>query len=482
MRLSSLLPQDIGTIHLVGIGGIGMSGIAELLHRLGYKVSGSDLNNNANVMRLRQMGIEVFIGHGPDNIKEAAVVVKSTAVKYENPEIEAARKLGIPVIRRSEMLAELARHMDAVAVAGSHGKTTTTSLLGHAFDVAGLEPTVINGGIINAYGSNVHMGASDWAIIEADESDGTLLKIPATFGIITNIDAEHMDFWHDFAALKKGFTQFIDNLPFYGAAILCVDDPVLQEFSEKIQDRRIVRYALHNNDADIMAENIRCTNSGSTFDVKIQNSILETDIKELKDITIPLIGPHNVSNALTVVAMGLLLKWEESVIRQSLQSFEGVKRRFTITGVVGGITIIDDYGHHPNEIKATLKAAELASGNQGQVIAVVQPHRYSRLEDLWDEFTECFEAADKVVVAPVYAAGEEPRKGIDAEHLAKALNDKGKEAHLIEGPEQLASTIDGLASSGDYVVCLGAGSITAWANALPEELSSLRQQAAASSA
>ena len=463
------MPLDIGAIHFVGIGGIGMSGIAEILHNMGYEVQGSDANANANVERLQKMGIDVKIGQKAENVKNAAVVVKSTAVKNDNPEIKAARKNKIPVVKRSEMLAELTGLKATIAIAGTHGKTTTTSLVGRVLDEAGLDPTVINGGIINAYGTNARLGSGDWMVAEADESDGTFIKIPATAGIITNIDPEHLDYWGDYDSLKAAFKTFLKQMPFYGFAVLCADNKEVKKLAKQIKDRRIITYGI-KKDADIRATNIKHDVGGSRFDAEINEQK-----RTLKGIKLSAPGQHNVLNALAAIAVGLELKIDDKVIISAFKNFEGVKRRFTKTGEVGGITIIDDYGHHPTEIAATLKAGkEVVNGGKGKIIAVVQPHRYSRLKNLFDEFLKCFKNADKVIVADVYEAGEKPIKGIDKEHLVKALKENGVDATALKSREDLAETVNEMANSGDLVICLGAGSITLWAQELPKELEELR--------
>ena len=459
---SRTMPLNVGRIHLIGIGGIGISGIAEILHNLGYSVSGSDIADNANVARLRKMGIVVFIGHLASNIDGASVVVYSTAVSKDNPEIVAARGKKIPVLHRAEMLAEIARLKATVAIAGTHGKTTTTTMNAAMFAAAKLDPTIINGGIINAYGTNAVLGKGDWLVVEADESDGTFIKFPSTIGIVTNIDAEHLDYWKTFENIVEGFRTFIQNLPFYGLAVLCNDHPVVAQLAKEITDRRIVTYAL-NTPADLRAENLRFTPEGTRFDVG-----------DLKDLLLPMPGVHNVQNSLSAIAVALELDFGEEVIRSALANFSGVKRRFTKTGETNGITVIDDYGHHPKEIQATLAAARTIQQKKGKIIAVVQPHRYSRLSTLFDGFANCFKDADTVIVTEVYAAGEQPISGYDRDSLIGGIKKNGhKSVYPLMAREDLAKLVTEHAKAGDMVVCLGAGSISQWAYALPDELKAL---------
>ncbi|MAF96738.1 MAG: UDP-N-acetylmuramate--L-alanine ligase [Rhodospirillaceae bacterium] len=464
-------PIDIGTIHFVGIGGIGMSGIAEVLHTLGYSVQGSDVNDGANVKRLRDLGIPVHIGHREKNLGDAGVVVTSTAVKADNPEVQAARQRLLPVVRRAEMLGELMRLKWSIAVGGTHGKTTTTSLVAHVLDVAGMDPTVINGGIINAWGSNARLGGGDWMVAEADESDGTFVHLPATVAVVTSIDPEHMDHYGSFDDLRDAFDAFVANIPFYGFAALCIDHPEVQAMIPRMSDRRIVTYGF-SPQADVRGLHLETGAEEVRFDVRVTDRKSGGE-ERLKRMVLPMLGEHNVQNALAAVAIAREIGFDEAMIRRALASFAGVKRRFTRTGKVEGITIIDDYGHHPVEIAAVLKTARAAA--EGQVIAVVQPHRYTRLRDLFEEFCTCFNDADAVIVADVYEAGEEPIEGIDRDALVEGLGHHGHRTVLpLPGPEELADIIDHLAGPGDMVVCLGAGDITRWANALPDDLRALR--------
>jgi len=474
------LPLDIGIIHFVGIGGIGMSGIAEVMHNLGYQVQGSDLTANYNVKRLRDLGITVFEGHREDNVAAAEVLVVSTAVKADNPEVKAARARLIPVVRRAEMLGELMRLKWAIAIAGTHGKTTTTSLVAALLEAAGMDPTVINGGIINAYGTNARLGAGEWMVVEADESDGTFLKLPATIAVVTNIDPEHLDHYGTFDRVRDGFKQFVENIPFYGFATLCIDHPEVQAMIGRITDRRVVTYGF-SPQADVRAVNLSFDNRGAHYDIQIADRV-RGQIATIDGVDLPMFGRHNVQNSLVVAAIASEMGFEADVVRRALGGFKGVKRRFTITGEAGGITVVDDYGHHPVEIAAVLSAARLAlSGrDNARVIAVVQPHRYTRLRDLFEDFCSCFNDADTVIVADVYAAGEAPIEGVSRDALVEGLRMRGhRRVIALPAPEQLAGLIAAEAVPGDLVVCLGAGNITAWANALPGELQALTPKGAA---
>jgi UDP-N-acetylmuramate--alanine ligase len=463
------LPREIGPIHFVGIGGIGMSGIAEVLCNLGYTVQGSDAAEGGNVTRLREKGIKVSVGHKAENVDGADVVVVSTAIKRDNLELMAARVQRIPVVRRAEMLAELMRLKSCVAVAGTHGKTTTTTMVATLLDAGGLDPTVINGGIINAYGSNARLGAGDWMVVEADESDGTFLKLPADVVIVTNIDPEHLDHFKTFDAIQDAFRAFVENVPFYGFAVMCIDHPVVQTLVGKIEDRRIITYG-QNPQADARLVDLTPMGGGSTFKVVIRDKTGAAH--EISDIKLPMPGRHNASNATAAIAVAHQLGLSDDAIREALAGFGGVKRRFTKTGETNGVTVIDDYGHHPVEIAAVLKAAR--ESTNGKIVAVVQPHRYTRLQSLFEEFCTCFNDADAVVVAEVYPAGEAPIEGIDRDHFVTGLRAHGhREVIPLPKSSDLAGIVKGLAKSGDLVVCLGAGNITQWAYALPGELKAL---------
>ena len=464
------LPREIGPIHFVGIGGIGMSGIAEVLVNLGYAVQGSDASDNYNLDRLRKKGAKVSVGHKADNIDGAEVVVVSTAIKRDNPELMAARERRIPVVRRAEMLAELMRLKSCVAIAGTHGKTTTTTMVATLLDAGGLDPTVINGGIINAYGSNARLGAGDWMVVEADESDGTFLKLPTDVAIVTNVDPEHLDHFKTFDAVQDAFRHFVENLPFYGFAVMCIDHPVVQSLVGRIEDRRIITYG-ENPQADARLVDLTAGGGGSKFKVVIRDR-KSGAVHEIADLALPMPGRHNASNATAAIAVAHELGVSDEAIRKALAGFGGVKRRFTKTGEWNGVTVIDDYGHHPVEIAAVLKAAR--DSYTGKVIAVVQPHRYTRLQSLFEEFCTCFNDADAVVVADVYAAGEAPIDGIDRDHFVAGLRAHGhREVIPLPAASELAGIVKGLAKSGALVVCLGAGNITQWAYALPDELKAL---------
>ena len=464
------LPQTIGVVHFIGIGGIGMSGIAEVLHNLGYKVQGSDQAENANVQRLRAEGISCFVGHRAENLGAAEVVVVSTAIKKDNPEVVAAREKLLPIVRRAEMLAELMRFRQAVAIGGTHGKTTTTSMVATLLDAGGLDPTVINGGIINAYGTNARMGGGEWMVVEADESDGTFLKLPADIAVVTNIDPEHLDHYGSFDAVREAFRQFVENVPFYGFGVMCIDHPEVQALVSRIEDRRVVTYG-ENPQADVRFENVRMENGSAHFDVVIR-SRKSGDTQRIDGLTLPMPGRHNVSNATAAIAVANELGLSADAIRKGLSAFGGVKRRFTLTGEWDGVKIYDDYGHHPVEIKAVLKAARESCS--GRVIAIAQPHRFTRLRDLFDDFASCFNDADTVMVAPVYTAGEDPIDGVTSETLVTRIRAGGhRDARAISGPEDVAPVVRTLASKGDFVIFLGAGNITQWAYALPGELSTL---------
>jgi len=469
------LPLSIGTIHFVGIGGIGMSGIAEVLHNLGYSVQGSDQMESANVVRLRDLGIKVVVGHSEDNIGDAGVVVISSAVKADNPEVVGARKHLLPVVRRAEMLGELMRLKWSIAVGGTHGKTTTTSLIAQVLDAAGLDPTVINGGIINAWGSNARLGSGDWMVAEADESDGTFLKLPATIAVVTNIDPEHLDHYGDFDTLRAAFAQFVENIPFYGFAALCIDHAEVQALIPRVSDRRIITYGF-SPQAMVRGENVRPGPGGMMFDVVFSGYGGE-DPTQVRDVQLPMFGHHNVQNTLAAAAIAQEMGIDPQFLSSAFAGFKGVKRRFTKTGEVDGITVIDDYGHHPVEIAAVLKAARGAVAD-GQVIAVVQPHRYSRLRDLFEEFCTCFNDADAVLVADVFEAGESPLEGFNRDALVAGLREHGHRMVMgLPNADELPEVIGDLARPGDMVVCLGAGNITQWANQLPERLRKLRERA-----
>jgi UDP-N-acetylmuramate--alanine ligase len=463
------MPQTIGLVHFIGIGGIGMSGIAEVLHNLGYRVQGSDQADSANVQRLRDKGIECFVGHKAENLGAAEVVVVSTAIKKSNPELQAAREKLLPIVRRAEMLAELMRFRQAVAIGGTHGKTTTTSMVATLLDAGGLDPTVINGGIINAYGTNARMGEGEWMVVEADESDGTFLKLPAEIAVVTNIDPEHLDHYGNFDKVREAFRQFVENVPFYGFGVMCTDHPEVQALVSHIEDRRVITYG-ENAQADVRFHNHRMDGATSVFDVLIRDRKREREIA-IDGLRLPMPGRHNVSNATAAIAVAHELGLTADDIKRGLSSFGGVKRRFTPTGEWKGVHIFDDYGHHPVEIKAVLRAARDAT--QGRIIAIAQPHRFTRLRDLFDDFAACFNDADTVMIAPVYTAGEDPIAGVTSDALVQRIRSGGhRDARYVEGADKIAPIVRELAKPGDFVVFLGAGNITQWAYALPKELAS----------
>lgn len=464
------LPRELGPIHFVGIGGIGMSGIAEVLLNQGYAVQGSDASENPNVLRLRERGAKIFIGHDASNLGEAEVLVVSTAIRRDNPELAAAREKRLPVVRRAEMLAELMRLKRSIAVAGTHGKTTTTSIVAALLDAGGFDPTVINGGIINSYGTNARLGAGEWMVVEADESDGTFLKLPADVAIVTNIDPEHLDHFKTFDAIKEAFRALVENLPFYGFSVMCLDHPVVQELVGRIEDRRVITYG-ENPQADVRLLDVDLTGGSSRFNVIIRDRAT-SKATYLEDLVMPMPGHHNALNATAAIAVAHELGVSVEQIRKALAAFGGVKRRFTKTGDWRGALIFDDYGHHPVEIAAVLRAARAST--KAKVVAVVQPHRYSRLQALFNDFATCFNDADSVIVADVYAAGEKLIEGFDKASLVAAIKAHGhRNVIALDDSKALASVVAGLAGPGDYVVCLGAGNITQWAQSLPGELAEL---------
>ena len=464
------MPRNIGPVHFIGIGGIGMSGIAEILHNQNYVVRGSDSALNPNVQRLRDMGIHVEVGQKAENLRDAAVVVVSSAIKRDNLELAAARARGLPIVRRAEMLAEIMRFKNAIAIAGTHGKTTTTTLVATLLDAANYDPTVINGGIINAYGTNARLGGGEWMVVEADESDGTFVKLPADVAIVTNIDPEHLDHYQSFEAVKKAFHTFVENVPFYGFAVMCLDHPEVQALVGQIRDRRVITYGT-NPQADVRLCNLEIVDGQSHFSVEIRDRIRMTQLR-IDGLSLPMPGEHNALNATAAIAVADQLHIPAEAIRKGLKGFSGVKRRFTRTGIVGGVTVIDDYGHHPVEIASVLKAARQST--RRDVIAVVQPHRYSRLHDLFDEFALAFNDADTVIVAPVYPAGEQPIPGVTHDELVNRIRARGhRDARVIDRPEALAPLLASRVAEGDYVVMLGAGNITQWAAALPGEIAAL---------
>lgn len=469
------MADDIGLIHFIGIGGIGMSAIAEVLHNLGYPVQGSDAVDGANVKRLKAKGITVHIGHRAENLGDTEVVVTSTAIKLDNPERVEAKERHLPIVRRAEMLAELMRFKQSIAVGGTHGKTTTTSMVGQLLETGGLDPTIINGGILNAIGTNARMGEGSWMVVEADESDGSFLKLPADIAIITNIDPEHLDHYGTFDKAKEAFMMFVENVPFYGFGVMCIDHPEVQALVSQIEDRRLVTYG-NNPQADVRFRNVRAEGATSKFDIIIHDRKTGEDVLT-EDLILPMPGDHNVSNATAAIAVATQLGISMESIREGLLAFKGVRRRFTHMGSWQGVEIFDDYAHHPVEISAVLKAARTAvkSAGKGRVIAIKQPHRYTRLRDLFDEFAACFNDADTVLMGPVYEAGESPIENINSTTLVSAMKSGGhRDARVIEGPQDVAPLVHEIAEDGDYVIFLGAGDITGWAQALPDELAAYK--------
>jgi UDP-N-acetylmuramate--alanine ligase len=470
MSIEKMMFDNVGIIHFVGIGGIGMSGIAEIMHNLGYQIQGSDLSESDNVLRLRNIGIKILVGHVAENIESVSVVVKSTAVKDDNPEIVAARLKRIPVVKRSEMLAELMRLKVSVAISGAHGKTTTTAFVAALFETADLNPTVINGGVINTRGTNAYLGSGDYLIAEADESDGTFIRIPATIAVITNIDPEHLDYYGSFDVLKDAYRSFIQNIPFYGFAVVCNDHHEVANLISNIQDREIITYGVDSEYLDVRAFNIRENIDGSLFDVEVSERILGEKLI-LQGVNLPVAGRHNVLNALSAVAIGVKLKFKHQYIIDAFANFQGVKRRFTKTGEVNGVAIIDDYAHHPEEIKATLRTARQVTklNPEAKVIGILQPHRYSRVESLLSDFVHCVDDADIMLISDIYAAGEKPIEGINKEVLISSLrqNYKHKDILSFDTVEKLPELLSSIVKAGDIIVFMGAGTSTKWAHDLP---------------
>ncbi|MBN8827917.1 MAG: UDP-N-acetylmuramate--L-alanine ligase [Sphingobacteriia bacterium] len=467
----NIITSRFGVIHFVGIGGIGMSGIAEILHNLGCKVQGSDVALTSQVKHLQDMGIKVVIGHEEENIEDASVIVRSSAVKMDNPEIIAGRKKRIPIIQRAEMLAELMRFKFSIGVAGTHGKTTTTSLVASVFEAEGLEPTVINGGVINSKLTNAYLGESEYLIAEADESDGSFTKLPVSIVIITNMNEDHMEHYGTFDNLKAAYKQFVENIPFYGFAVLCNDHEEVAKLAQEVIDRKIITYGIDKK-ADVMATNIRSEVNGSYYDIVISDKV-KSKIKIIKDCFIPVPGRHNILNSLAALTIGIELGFTQEGLKNGFKSFKGVKRRFTLTGEVEGIKVIDDYAHHPTEIKATIQTAvQVVKKAGGKIIVVFQPHRYTRLHNLFADFTKAFDDIDNLIVADIYSAGEKPIEGVSKEVLIEAIRQHNSNLSIksFENPEQLAELVGSIAKKGDLVLCLGAGNITAWANALPAQL------------
>jgi UDP-N-acetylmuramate--alanine ligase len=468
--VTTRVPLDIGAIHFIGIGGIGMSGIAEIMHNLGYKVQGSDAAESANVRRLRAMGIEVHIGHNPANLTNAHAVVYSSAVKPGNVEFDAARALSLPLVRRAEMLAEIMRLRSCIAIAGTNGKTTTTTLVASLLDAGGMDPTVVNGGIINAYGTNARLGAGEWVVVEADESDGTFLRLPATVAVVTNADPDHLDFYGTFENMRDAFQRFVENVPFYGFAVLCIDHPEVQAMVGRITDRRIITYGF-SPQADARAVNVRFSEGASHFDCVFTDRRTGAETL-LEGMSLPMPGEHNVQNAMAAIVVARELGVAPGIIKKGLAEFRGVGRRFTKVGEVNGAAIIDDYAHNPFKIAAALRAARQAY--KGPVVAVVQPHRYTRLRDTFEQFATCLNDADVAIIAPVYAAGEAPIEGINRDTYAEALRAHGhRNVIVIDGEDELAAAVAPYMKPGAVVIGTGAGSITGWMHNLQKKLEGL---------
>ncbi len=465
------MPLEIGTFHIIGIGGIGMSAIAEILLAKGYRVQGSDNKDSANVKRLRAKGVPVHIGADASHLEGANFVVISTAVKNGNVELEAARAKGLPIIRRAEMLAELMRLCSSVSVTGTHGKTTTTSMISQIFEHALLDPTVITGGIINAWGSNARLGKGRWMIVEADESDGTFVKLPTEIGVVTNIDPEHLDYFGTVQAMHREYEAFYRNIPFYGLAVTCIDHKVVREMVDRLglrrDGRRLLTYGT-SSDADLILQGIAAEGNSITFDAKLGENV-KGGPRKLSRWTVPMPGHHNALNALAAIAVAAEAGIPDDVIRSGLANFSGVKRRFQLTGQWKGVSIYDDYAHHPAEIAAVLGAAR--AGAKGRVFAVVEPHRYTRVRDLFVDFAACFKDADQVIVAPLYSAGEVPIDGISPDSLADAIRKTGHGSVVVVGDAlDIGPLVMQHAAAGDLVIYLGAGNSTEWAYALPEWL------------
>lgn len=462
------MPRDAGNFHIIGIGGIGMSAIAEILMAKGFTVQGSDQKDSANVQRLRAMGIRVFIGHDPVNLIGAQCVVISTAVKDGNPELEAARRKNLQIIRRAEILAELMRLYATVSITGTHGKTTTSSLASHVFAAAGLDPTVITGGIINEWGSNARLGKGDWMLVEADESDGTFTRLPTQIGVVTNVDPEHLDYFKSVNNMHREYAMFFKNIPFYGLAVTCIDHPVARDMVEALglrrDGRRLLTYGVRD-DADLRLMGLQADGHISQFDFDMSNRV-RGGARRAQGWRLPFLGQHNVLNALAAVAVATEVGITDEQIRTGLASFSGVKRRFQLTGTWNGVSIFDDYAHHPVELLSVLEAAK--SGARGRVIAVVEPHRYSRVRDLFGDFCTCFAPADRVLIMPLYSAGEAPIDGIDEQSLADGIRATGHPSvEALDDTAALVASLRATAREGDMVICAGAGTSTEWAHALP---------------
>jgi len=444
--------RRIQHVHFVGIGGIGMSGIAEVLVNLGFRVSGSDLKASNVTDRLQAMGVEIFEGHAAENVGQPHVVVRSTAVRDDNPEVVEANRRSIPVIPRAEMLAELMRlKPHTVAVAGSHGKTTTTSMVATVLGHAGLDPTMVVGGVVGAFGSNAHLGTSDLMVVEADESDRSFLMLTPTIAVVTNIDREHMDYYHDMDDVRACFANFVNKVPFYGSSVLCLDDPNVQAIIPLLERRRMT-YGL-SAQADVSAHGIKYdSNFGSTFTVWRGSDVVG-------DVTLRVPGMHNIYNSLAAIAVGFELEVSFKKIAEGLNSFTGAGRRFQAKGEVNGVLVVDDYGHHPTEVRATLAAAKLGSGGR-RIVVLFQPHRYTRTHDLMQEFARSFNNADVLFITDIYAASEDPIEGVSSEALTTEIKRFGhKEVNYIGGLENAVELLQSYVQPGDLVLTLGAGTV-----------------------
>lgn len=452
-------------IHFIGIGGIGMSGIAEILHSLGYIIQGSDKKNSQNIERLEKLGIKVFIGHNSQNVENADIIVYSSAINSLNPELVKAKELKLPCLSRAEMLSQIVRFKKSVVVSGSHGKTTVTSLCAAILEMANFNPTVVNGGIINAYKTNAKLGTGDWAVIESDESDGSFVQFFPTVAIITNIDHEHILHYGNFENLKNAFRTFLNNLPFYGIGIVCIDDENVLDVVKNITDRKIITYSIEK-DSMFKAINILKTAKGATFDV-LHNKEL------IKDFSITLMGDHNIKNAVAAIAMAYELQIDMTIVRSTLSTFTGVNRRFTKVGKIGDTLVIDDYAHHPTEIKALLKAAKQKVS--GKVTIICQPHRFTRLNILFKEFCGCFENADRIIILPVYKADDLESAEINSSNLYEKLKETKKEVLFANDQNELTKILEGFEinkefKSDDIIIFAGAGNISKWAHEIVSKI------------
>ena len=468
----SNIPQNVGRFHFIGIGGIGMSGIAEILLQSGYLVQGSDINPTKITKRLNKLGAKIFIGHNSGNINQANIIVYSSAITEKNPELIEAKKLSIPIVHRSEMLGELMRLKQSIAVAGTHGKTTTTSLISKLLEQNNMDPTIINGGIISSLASNAKLGEGKWMVVEADESDGSFSRLIPTIAIVTNIDLEHMDFHKTESNLEKAFTNFISSIPFYGFAAVCIDHPRIQKILAKVTNKKIITYGYSPN-ADIRAINTRFVDGKMIFDVSYKDKV-EKNTSFIKNIIFSMIGYHNVLNALAAISVALELGISITIIKKSLNSFSGVQRRFQYITKIDNAKIYDDYGHHPEEIKAALSAAKLIKNNS-KILAIFQPHRYTRLKNHFEEFCSSFNDADKVILLNIYAAGEKKLINYENTDLEEGIRNYGhKNVESLKDDEKIFEKIFKNLKNFDIIIFLGAGNITNIANSLSKKIKTLR--------